>query len=179
MINEITVHPKPQNNNAKIVSLAAMVLAVACVVLYSFMDKYRGIVGVVAIMFITTAVLIYTKYVSIDFYYDITVDPEGIPLFVVRQITGKRQTTLCCIEFWNVESVNYMSAKERREHKRDANVRKYVYSPTLFPKETYMITVRTRYERCEITVECSDEFAEHLRAVTAEAKTMKAEDDEE
>ncbi len=179
MIKEITAHPKPQNNYAKMLSLGAMVLAVVCVVLYSVMEKYKGVVGVAAIMFITTAVLIYTKYIAVEFYYDVAIDDEGVPLFIVRQLTGKRQTTLCRLEFWDINTVVHQTEKERREHKSTVGTRKYVYAPTLFPKETYLISVRSRYEKCEITIECSDEFAEMLISCAQEAKTMRQEDDDE
>ncbi len=178
MIKELTVHPKPGNSYAKIFSLASMLLAVACIIAYSLMDMYRGVVGVAAIMFITTAVLIYTKYIAVDFYYDITEDSEGTPLFVVRQRTGRRQTTLCCIEFWSIDSVVHQTDKERRAHKREANVHRYVYAPTVFPKETYMISTHNRYEKAEITIECSAEFAELLRSNAAEAKILYSADEE-
>ncbi len=179
MIHELTVHPKPQNNYAKILSLGAMVLAVICIVAYSLMDRYRGVVGLVAILFITTAVLIYTKYIAVEFYYDITFDSEGIPLFVVRQITGRRQTTLCRLELWHIDSVTHMTDKERREHKSSQGVRKYTYSPTVFPKDVYIIYAGSRYEKCEIIIECSAEYADMLRGYAAEAKTMYKEEDEE
>ncbi len=179
MINEVSVHPKPKNNYAKILSLASIVLAVICVIIYSIINLYRGVVGVVGVMFIVTAVLIYTKYVAVDFYYDVRFDSEGIPLFVVRQITGKRGTTLCRIELSDIESVVYQTAKERRERKSESGAHRYVYSPTLFPKETYLLVTRSRYEKCEIIIECSDEFAEMLRSASNEAKTMRAEQEEE
>ena len=177
MINEFSVHPKPQNNYAKLFSLLAMLLAVGCIILYSVIEHYKGVVGVVAMMFITTAVLIYTKYIAVDFYYDITFDSEGIPLFVVRQIIGRRQTTLCRIELWDIESVEHQTDKERRAHKTASGVRKYTYAPTVFPKENYLITTGS-YEKNEIVIECSQEFAELLSSYAKEAKEMRVDEEE-
>ena len=71
MIEEFSVHPKPQNKNAKLLFLAVFLLSAVGFVTYFFMNQYRGIAGFIALMLLVTALLIYTKYISVEFYYDI------------------------------------------------------------------------------------------------------------
>ena len=178
MINNFSVHPKPQNNNAKIACLIMTVISVLGFILYFMMDSYKGFAGVFALFCLATAILIYTKFISPEFYYDI-ISEEGIePLFVVKQVIGKRTSTLCRIALADIVSVAYEDKKARREHKTERDTKKYVYAPTLFPKYTYRITLRSRYEKAEIIIECSEEFSAMLLDCSAEAKEMRANDED-
>ena len=105
MIQEFSVHPKPQNNNAKIAFLITFLASAVSFVTYFLMDRYRGFVGLLAVMLLVTALLIYTKYISVEFYYDIAVDDESLPMFIVRQTIGKRQTTLCRLDLADILKV--------------------------------------------------------------------------
>ena len=62
--------------------------------------------------------------------------------------------------------------KVRHSHKTPKTHMKYVYTPTLDPDVSYRITTASRYERAEIVIEASDEFASMLRAYSLEAKEM-------
>ena len=179
MIEEFSVHPKPQNKNAKLLFLAVFLLSAVGFVTYFFMNQYRGIAGFIALMLLVTALLIYTKYISVEFYYDITKDSEGTPIFVVRQLIGKRQTTLCRISLWDILKIEKETASERRAHKTERNIVKYVYAPTLKPAVSYRITISNRYEKAEIIIEGTDEFIELLGKYSAEARLMRSEADDE
>lgn len=178
MIQEFSTHPKPANKNAKIAFLVAILVSALGFVTYFVIDKYKGIVGTAALMMLTTAILFYTKYISPEFYYDITIDSEGTPVFVVRQIIGKRQTTLCRIDLADIASVTKQSSVERKAHKTAAGYKAYVYTPTLMPSKTYLITVTSRYEKAEIRIEGTDEFAELLLEYSKEARDMREADAE-
>ena len=169
MIKEFTVSPKPQNKNAKIAVSIAMGVSLVAFVIYFLMERFRGIVGMFALLTLVTAILFYTKYIAPVFFYDITFDSENTPIFVVRQVTGKRQTTLSRIDLSNIKRVERENKEERKAHKTPADFRKYVYAPTLFPETVYRLTVIGRYEKAEIIIECSDEYADYLRDVAAEA----------
>lgn len=173
MIQEFSVHPMPVNKNAKIAFLIAILISAAGFVTYFLMEKYKGIVGTAALMMLTTAILFYTKYISPEFYYDITFDTEGTPIFVVRQIIGKRQTTLCRVDLADIVSINKQSSAERKAHKTAVGYRAYVYTPTLMPPLTYLITVSARYEKAEIRIEGTDEFANLLNEYSKEARFMR------
>lgn len=177
MINELSVRPKPRNNYAKIAFLVAILISAIGFVTYFIMDRYRGIVGMFAFMMLVTAILFYTKYISPMFCYDITFDSENIPLFVVRQIIGKRQTTLCRFDLADIISVKYENKEQRRAHKTPKGVRKYVYAPTMFPPDVYRLTVKSRYENAEIIIEGTEELAELLRKYSNEARTLRVEEE--
>ena len=170
MIKELTVHPKPQNNNAKIAFGIALGISFVGFAVYFMMDRFRGFVGMFALLTLVTAILFYTKYICPSFYYDITHDYENTPVFVVRQVIGKRQTTLSRIDLASITEVKRENKEERRAHKTPTDFRKYVYAPTLFPKTVYRITVRSRYEKAELIVECSEEFADYLVKCAAFAR---------
>ena len=169
MMKEITVRPKPQNSNAKIAFLITLFISFAVFGVYLAIDRFRGVVGMFALLSLVTAILFYTKYISPVFCYDLTFDSEDNPIFIVRQITGKRQSTLCRIDIADIKSIKKEKRAEMRAHKTPAGYRKYVYAPTLFPPEVYRITVIGRYEKSEILIECTEEFAQYLLSCASEA----------
>ena len=175
MIKELTVSPKPQNKNAKIAFSVAMAISFVTFGISFLMERYRGIVGMFALLMLVTAILFSTKYIAPVFFYDITSDSENTPIFVVRQVTGKRQTTLSCIDLENIKKIEKQDKNEQKAHKTSADFRKYVYAPTLFPETVYRITVIGRYEKAEIIIECSDEYADYLRSAVVEASNIKEE----
>ncbi|MBE6644951.1 MAG: hypothetical protein E7612_06200 [Ruminococcaceae bacterium] len=175
-IKDLTVHPKPQNNNAKVAFLITLLISAVGFAVYFVIEKYRGVVGMFALLTLVTAILFYTKYICPNFYYDITADSDGVPIFVVRQIIGKRQTTLCRIDLANIRALVSEVKEERRAHKTPSGYRKYVYAPTLLPPKVYRITVVGRYEKAEIIIECSDEFASYLSECVKEAENFAEEE---
>ncbi len=177
MINEFSVNAKPSNNKAKVafwvlIGLAALDFA-AYLLMRALEVQKSGLVGMLSLVFITAAVLIYTKYVSPKYYYDIMNDSDGTAIFVVRQVIGKRQSTLCRIGLAEIQRVDRESAEERRAHKTPFSHKKYVYLPTLRPSATYRLTTRNRYEQAEIIIEISDEFANLLVEYIKEAKEIE------
>ena len=178
MINESTVRPKPQNNNAKIVFLVTMLLFLLSTVGYILADKYKGIIGLVAICFLTTSILFYTKYIAPVFFYDIMLDSEGIPLFVVRQVVGKRQATLARIEIADIRDAIIETREERKNHKTPGGVLKYNYGPTLNPPMACRIFLKSRYENAEIIIEASEEYKDMLLSYANISREMRIEDEE-
>lgn len=169
MISEFTLRPKAQNKRAPYIIAALLFGAAAFFLLYLVMQVYRGVVGLVSLGFITAAVFIYTKYVAPEYYYDIMV-ANNTPLFVVRQLTGKRFVTLSRVELGSITAVCKLTSAERRAHKTPQGYMKYSYTPTIGPEVVYMITVVSRYERAEIVIEANDEFAALLLSYAKEAK---------
>ena len=163
MKRELSVHPKPSNNYAKIafyVSLAVGALGViAYLIRRALSVEKSGLLGFVPLVGITVAVFFYNKYISASYYYDVTFDSEGYAIFVVRQTVGKRSSTRCRIGLSEIFAVNRETAEERHAHKTPTDHRRYVYLPTLNPETSYRLITRSRYERSEILIECSDEFA--------------------
>ena len=179
MIREFSVRPTPTNKNAKVFFIAALCLSLLTLILYFSVEKYKGIVGLFIIFFLTAAILVYTKYISAQYYYDITFDSEGAPIFVVRQITGKRQTTLCRIDLYAIRSVTHLLAEERKKHKAPEGAARYVYTPTLFPDRVCVVYVKSSYEHAELVIECSEEFSSLLLSYAEQARQMRIEIDEE
>ena len=170
MLNEIYVHAKPTNQNAKRLFFILLALAAATTPIYLIINVYKGIVGLAVVALITAAVLIHTKYIAPEYYYDITSDHEGTPVFVVRQVVGKRQTTLCRLDLFSIIKVERFDKKAASEHKTPKGYRKYSYLPTLNPDSRLCLTAISNTERAEIAIEASEEFSEMLIRLSREAR---------
>lgn len=161
VINEFSVKLKPSNNYARYIFWTLLFLTAVASVFYLAADKYKGLLGLLVLAIVTAALYVYTKYLSAQYYYDLTTD-HGTPVFVVRQSVGKRETTLCRTELYGIRKIEAETAKQRFEHKTPAGYKKYVYLPTVLPKQTYRITTVTAYEKAEIVVEINDKLASLL-----------------
>ena len=170
MIGEFSARAKSSNNNARVAFFVLLAASTLTFVAYFISPSYKGIIGLFGIVLITAAVLIFTKYVSCEYYYDVTRDSDGTPVFVVRQIIGKRQSTLCRIALSDIVGVKMESRAERRAHKTPVGYRKYVYFPTLIPTGSCRLTVSNRCEKAEILVEVNEEFKNLLLAYSVEAR---------
>ena len=171
MISEITVRPKAKNKRAYIIALAFLLLAVAVTVIYTTVDRYRGVIGLGALSMLAAAIYIYTKYIASEYSYDIVIS-EGVPLFLVRQTVGRRSTLLLDIHLASICEVRRESREERRAHKSPAEARRYAFTPTVCPDEVYRIVSVGRGERCEIIIECTQDFADLLLRYAEEARAV-------
>ena len=77
MITELSVSPRPANKSAVITFGALLFSAAITTVLYLTAERFRGVIGLLAIAFITAAVLIYTRYIAVKYYYDVTFDSSS------------------------------------------------------------------------------------------------------
>ena len=170
MIREFSAKAKSSNNKARTFFIASMLLAFLLLSGAMLLPLYRGVVSLFGIVFLVAAITIYTKYLSPIYYYDITFDSEGAPLFVVRQVIGKRQSTLCRIGLFEIVKIEKESIEERKSHKTPVGFVKYSYVPTILPETVYRITSVSRYEKSEILIEVTDEFASVIRSYAAEAR---------
>ncbi len=178
MIREFSIKPKPTNGKARAAFILCTVGSFALITISTVIPLYKGLVSLAGVVLLTLALVLYTKYIAPAYFYDIMLDSEGTPLFVVRQQTGKRYTTLCRIALHEIVKIEKQSKKQRREHKTPYEMKKYSYLPTLDPDEVYRITTSGRYERAEILIESSDGFAELLISYSAEARDLHSDIDE-
>lgn len=178
MIGDFSVQPKQSNNNAKIVMWVFFAVSALLFGASAAIPVYKGVVGTAGLISLVTAILMYTKYISVTFYYDVLTAGLEEPLFVVRQLVGKREVTLARVALADIVDIKRETAKERRAHKRSNTTALYVYAPTLSPAVSYRMLVRSYSERSEIILEGSDEFFEKLIELAREAKALRQEQDE-
>ncbi len=162
IMREFSVHPKPQNNNAKYLFFGLLGSALLLLVLTFYIDQYRGALAIIPFIFLIAALFVYTKYIGIDYYYDIMEGSDGVPLLVVRQKTGKRSTAMCRMELPDLKAVKKIEKNVTKSTKQDSGVKKYSYMPTLMPETYYELYFESEYERAVICVEITDEFANML-----------------
>ena len=179
MITDFSAQPKPQNKKARNVMIFFFAVAVFAFVIMNIVGQYRGAIGMVCVGALTTGTLMYTKYLSVRFYYDIIATGVDEPLFVVRQMTGKREVTLCRVALADIERVQKESAAERRAHKKEKTTALFVYGPTLFPEVSYRMYVKSGPDRSELILEGSDEFFDKIVEFAAEARELRTDDEED
>ena len=179
MINEFTIRPKPTNQNAKIAFLSCISIFAFLIITYRVSELYKGVIGLFAIIFLTVAILFYTKYISAYYTYEVTHTSDDVPMFVVRQRIGKRISTLSAVRLRDISNVVYQTAEEKRAYTTEPGFLKYNHLPTLMPKGTILITVRTRYEKSEIRIEGTVELAEILKEYAGVAKAMLPPDEDD
>lgn len=177
-MREMTSKPKPTNNNAKIIFTVTLILGVALSFASMMLERYRGVVGMVALGLLCTAIFYYTKFISAYFLYDLTFDSDGTAIFVVRQVTGKRSTTLCRIALYEIDRIDKETKEQRKSHLTPKGTRKYVYFPTVSPSVSYRIFTKNRYETSEVLIEGTDEFIHYFNECVSEAKEIEARSDE-
>ena len=177
MIREHFSRAKSSNPNAQRAFYTLLCAAAAIFVLYCASPHYKGIIGMFCVAAITAAVLIYTKYVGVEYFYDITFDSDGTSVFVVRQVTGKRSSTLCRIDLASIVRIDRLDAAQKKAHKTEAGYLKYSYLPTLAPKSVLLLKVSSRREHAEIFIEANDEFAALISSYADEARSLSVEED--
>ncbi len=178
MINEFFSHAKPSNNKAKRAFFTLLAIGALITIVYMIADRYKGIIGLFALGAIVVAVFIYTKYIGVEYFYDITFDSHGSGVFVVRQMSGKRHTTLCRLDLYAISDVKILNSKERKAHKAAPGYKKYFYLPTLSPESVILITVNSPMEQAEITIEASEDFAKMVKSYSLEARETRFDDEE-
>ena len=179
MIKELSVRPKPQNNNAKILMGAFFTLFAITFVVSMRIERFSGVVATASMFLLVSALLVYTKYVSVSFSYDLVNGENDEGLFVVRQTVGKRNQTLCRISLKDIAKIEKETRQQRRAHRTERGVMRYSYTPTLSPAVSYRIFVKNRYESSEIVIEGNDEFIELLTRYSTEERLNYIEFDQE
>ena len=175
MIKEFCIHAKPQNKKARYAFFASLGSAMIVCAVYLLVDKYKSLVGIGVMTFITAAIYIYNRYIGSEYYYEITADHIGTPVFVVRQKIGKRESTLCRIDLGSIVKIDKMTAAEKKKHMSDKDVMRYVYCPTMMPDTVYLLTVRSHNEKADIFIEATDEMAEVISSYAEQIRTQDTE----
>ncbi len=178
MIREFSVKSKPSNGYARWMFIISMAGSLALILISTFAPLYKGIFSLAGVTLFAAALVLYTKYILPIYFYDITFDFENTPIFVVRQQAGKKNTTLCRIDLANIVKIEKQNRSERKAHKTPIGTVKYSYLPTLYPSVIYRLSVQSRYEKAEILIESSEEFADLLMSYAAKAREVGNDTDE-
>ncbi len=177
MVKEFSASPKPANKSAVIATVISAIVFVAFTITYSAINTYRGIVGLFALIALTAAIYLYTKYITVKYYYEVTQDGEDNALFLVRRAVGKKSTLMYMTALSNIKSAEVHKSSEKRTEKIAAAVHKF--KPTLFPRRVCTLTVKSRLENSRVIIECTPEFAEMLLEYAKEEAVRKSLEEEE
>lgn len=178
LIRELSVKAKATNNKARILFALTMSASFALVLLSAIILIYKGILSMFGVVLFALSLVLYTKYIAPVYYYDVFISSDGEPLFVVRQQVGKKYSTLCRVALREIVKIDGEDSSQRRSHKTPYGMKKYFYLPTLFPQKSYRLTTMGRYEKAEIIIECSDEFAALISSYCKEAAENYIDSDE-
>ena len=125
MITEMSTKMTPSNNYARLIFAFFASGGICLALLSTVIDLYKGVVALLGVVLLVTAIAFFSKYIASVYYYDITFDHNKVPIFVVRQVSGNRESTLCRIDIADIVKVEEESAKERRSHKTPFGYCKY------------------------------------------------------
>ena len=177
MFNDFSISVKSQNKKARYAFGGCLGSALIFVIVYMSIPKFQGVVGLVALAFITAAIYIYNRYVAATYSYDVTTDSVGRPVFVVRQTVGKRTATMCRIDLYGIRSIEKLDRESRRAHKTKKGILKYVYCPSLMPDVVYLISSRTSHENADVYIEATDEFVAELNKAIEHSREYVVEEE--
>ena len=175
MTGDFSVRPKPQNNHAKVLMWSGYIIGIVACIASCFLGSYSRYTVLIAAVAFIMGIVVHTKYVAVELYYDVITEGVADPLFVVRYKTGKRVSTMCNIEVADIVSITAETAAERKAHKKEREVGLYNFAPTLFPEKTYRMCVRSTYSKCDLILEGSEEFFRTLIDLSNEARSLRAE----
>ena len=172
MINEFSIHAKATNNKARTAFTVCFFASFAFLISANAFQKFVWVPQLIGMCLLVGAVVLYTRFLSSTYFYEIVKDTEGTPLFVVNQAIGRRITTLCRVALYEIVKIEGEGEEERKSHKTPLGVKKYNYVPTLLPKRTFRLYTSGRHERAEIVVEITDEAAAMLLEYSKEAREL-------
>ena len=177
MIREFAVRPMPKNKKARTLFFVLLGAAAATVIASYFLTSYKGIVQLGSLILLVAAVMIYTRYLGSVYSYEVTFDSDETPIFVVCQLSGKRRTSLCRVDLADIVEIETLAAEAYRAYKTESGVKRYNYTPTLFPEEVNLMKVRSRTERADVFLELSAECRDMLLSYAASARALRTEED--
>ena len=117
MINEFSIHAKASNNYAKTAFTVCFFASFALLISANAFQKFVWMPQLVGMCLLVGAVVLYTKFLSSTYFYEIVHDTEGTPLFVVNQVIGRRITTLCRVALYEIVRIEGEGEEERKNHK--------------------------------------------------------------
>ena len=179
MISEISLRPVAKNKNARMLFFVLLGAAAASVAVSYLVNAYKGIIQLGSLILLVAAVMVYTRYIGAAYLYEVTFDTEGTPVFVVSQLSGKRRSALCRVDLADIAEILRLSGEEYRAYKPEAGMKRYNYTPTLWPDEVHCMKVRARAESADVFLELSAECCDMLLSYAAEARALRAENDGE
>ena len=179
MIREFSVRPVPKNKNARILFFSILGSAAAAVILAYFLESYKGIVQLGALILLVAAVLVYTRYIGAVYSYEVTFDSDETPIFVVCQFSGKRRTSLCRVDLADVVDIEVLTNAAYRAYRTEPGVKRYNYTPTLNPPEVHLMRVRSHTERADVLLELSSECRDTILSYAACARAERSVNEED
>lgn len=161
MYNELTYKVRSSNNVAKHFLLALAGTAIILIALSNMVDHFSGLICFGAFIFAVAAIYIYTRYMGIEYCYQIA--NLGVPTMVVSVISGKRSRTMARIDISSITEVQRLTLSEYRAYKSEKGILKYNYFPTMLPSAVYLVRMRSEHENADIFIEANERFASALR----------------
>ncbi|MBQ9071380.1 MAG: hypothetical protein IJY23_08560 [Clostridia bacterium] len=150
------------------------------VVLSMTVDKYAGIISLLAVAGLTASTMFYIRYITSDYSYSVREGSDSDAFLIFTKVVGKRQSMMGCLPLYSIISIQKFTKNELKLHKTEAGYRKYNFAASFSPDAVYMILAKTRTESFEVIIEGTDELAARLLEYAALAKAdFKEESDEE
>ena len=140
------------------------------VVVSMTVEKYSGVISLLAVVGLTAAVLIYQRYITADYAYVVTAGEEYAASLVINKRVGNRVSTMAYLPLYGITSIQKFTKEELKTHKTPKTTKKYNYAPTYDPDSVYIVFAKTNEASFEIVLECVGDVASRLLEYSAYAK---------
>ena len=179
-ITEFTFRPPSDKRRALPPFFALLFVSAVLVTLSTFLPKYKGVVSLVAMLFLCATVLVFTRYYIAEFIYSVVVSNDGDAVLVITRVTGKRESAMCTLPISSIQTVEYKSDLAAKSYKPAAAAKKYNFVPDYRPESFYVIYASGKEGESEIMIYGTPELAERLKSYAVlERERRLAEEDEE
>lgn len=173
-ILEFTFKPVPNKKPAITAFTVLLALGATAAFASILAQSFKGLISMVAVVFLCAAVYIFTRYIAAEYAYVVACRGQEGPMLIVTKRVGKSVTTLFNMPLYRIQKIEAETAKERRKRKIPAGTQHFNYTVTLFAPSGYRIYAKSRYASSEILIEGTKQLADRLMEYAEIAASLEA-----
>ena len=156
--------PPRKNSYAQLVILWLFLAAAGCFIASSFLPEFPFVLQCVGLLLLVPAIQLIARYCATRYLYRIATYEDGnVDLDVYAYRGGDKMQLVCRVGLEEITAVAALTKENRRPPR---GMRRYGYSPDLFPREALVLSITNADGDCEVLL-CPDE---HIANILGAAK---------
>ena len=176
-ILEFSYRPKPNKKKVFPLLFTLMALSGVLFILSSTLQRYRGVIGLAALIGISVCMYLYLKYLSSELIYSVMVDSNNEAVFLVNKVIGKRSSLMFSAYLHDVVCIQKFAKNGENKYTYDKKFRKFNFTVTYGASEFYSVRVKSRECSLDVFLECTPEVAARLDSYARIAKSALSEEE--
>ena len=138
--------------------------AAGCFIASSFLPEFPFVLQCVGLLLLVPAIQLIARYCATRYLYRIATYEDGnVDLDVYAYRGGDKMQLVCRVGLEEITAVAALTKENRRPPR---GMRRYGYSPDLFPREALVLSITNADGDCEVLL-CPDE---HIANILGAAK---------